>query len=98
VLSGANASTLLPYLKNASNVSAPIMSQVPKLTSHLKVEEQATSDYLLKIFRTTIPHMPKTATKFGHALQVALQPMILKPSTAGGVTASDDCQFIEMSS
>jgi cohesin loading factor subunit SCC2 len=51
----------------------------------LKPEEQVTSDYLLKIFRVSIPHMPKTAVKFGNELQLALQPMILKPSTAGGV-------------
>ncbi|KAF4617468.1 hypothetical protein D9613_005695 [Agrocybe pediades] len=70
VLSGTNASTLLPYLKNATNG---------------QVEELATSDYLLKIFRTSIPHMPKTAAKFGQELQAALQPMIIKPSGAGGV-------------
>jgi cohesin loading factor subunit SCC2 len=29
--------------------------------------------------------MPKTAAKFGQELQLALQPMILKPSSAGGV-------------
>ncbi|KAI0629898.1 hypothetical protein C8Q77DRAFT_1139118 [Trametes polyzona] len=68
VLSGSNAATLLPYLKNATTP-----------------EEQATSDYLLKIFRASIPHMPKTAAKFGQELQLALQPMILKPSTAAGV-------------
>ncbi|KAI0051083.1 hypothetical protein FA95DRAFT_1554896 [Auriscalpium vulgare] len=70
VLSGTNASTLLPYLKNATSS-----------------EEQITSDYLLKIFRVSIPHMPKTAAKFGQELQLALQPMILKPSTSGGVQA-----------
>ncbi|RPD54662.1 hypothetical protein L226DRAFT_613702 [Lentinus tigrinus ALCF2SS1-7] len=68
VLSGANAATLLPYLKNAANA-----------------EEQTTSDYLLRIFRASIPHMPKTAAKFGQELQLALQPMILKPSTAAGI-------------
>ncbi|TFK52693.1 hypothetical protein OE88DRAFT_1628274 [Heliocybe sulcata] len=68
VLSGAHASTLLPYLKNAATP-----------------EEQATSDYLLKIFRASIPHMPKTAAQFGTDLQQALQPMIIKPSSAGGV-------------
>ncbi|KAF8968942.1 hypothetical protein BDZ97DRAFT_1797116 [Flammula alnicola] len=68
ILSGTNASTLLPYLKNASSG-----------------EELATSDYLLKIFKVSIPHMPKTAAKFGHELQAALQPMIIKPSGAGGV-------------
>ncbi|EMD39745.1 hypothetical protein CERSUDRAFT_150412 [Gelatoporia subvermispora B] len=68
VLSGSNAATLLPYLKNATST-----------------EEQATSDYLLRIFRASIPHMPKTAAKFGQELQLALQPMIIKPSTAAGV-------------
>nr|VWP00958.1 Transcriptional repressor TUP1 [Ganoderma boninense] len=68
VLSGSNAATLLPYLKNANTA-----------------EEQTTSDYLLRIFRASVPHMPKTAAKFGQELQLALQPMILKPSTAAGV-------------
>ncbi|KAH9924608.1 uncharacterized protein BXZ73DRAFT_50340 [Epithele typhae] len=68
VLSGSNAATLLPYLKNA-----------------VTVEEQTISDYLLRIFRASIPHMPKTAVKFGQELQLALQPMILKPSSAAGV-------------
>ncbi|KAG6831056.1 hypothetical protein H0H87_006298, partial [Tephrocybe sp. NHM501043] len=66
ILSGSNATTLLPYLKNAATP-----------------EEQATSDYLLKIFRISIPHMPKTAVKFAHELQTALQPMIIKPSGGG---------------
>ncbi|KAF9457433.1 hypothetical protein BDZ94DRAFT_1326256 [Collybia nuda] len=66
ILSGPNASTLLPYLKNATTQ-----------------EEQATSDYLLKVFRASIPHMPKTAAKFGQELQLALQPMIIKPSGGG---------------
>jgi cohesin loading factor subunit SCC2 len=59
------------------------------LHSFFKPEEQVTSDYLLKIFRVSIPHMPKTAVKFGNELQLALQPMILKPSTAGGVQVGD---------
>ncbi|KAJ7457662.1 hypothetical protein B0H11DRAFT_208709 [Mycena galericulata] len=68
ILSGSNASTLLPYLKNAATP-----------------EEQLTSDYLLKIFRASVPHMPKTAIKFAQELQAALQPMIIKPSSAGGL-------------
>lgn len=43
------------------------------------------SDYLLKIFKVSIPHMPKTAAKFGQELQSALQPMVIKPSGAGGL-------------
>ncbi|OAX39889.1 hypothetical protein K503DRAFT_738603 [Rhizopogon vinicolor AM-OR11-026] len=70
VLSGANASTLLPYLKNPTSP-----------------EELVVSDYLLKIFRISIPHMPKTAVKFGQELQLVLQPMIIKPSHIGGVVS-----------
>ncbi|KAL0563317.1 Sister chromatid cohesion protein 2, partial [Marasmius crinis-equi] len=70
VITSANASTLLPYLKTPSTA-----------------EEQATADYLLKIFRASIPHMPKTAAKFGQELQAVLQPMILKPSQVGGIAA-----------
>ncbi|KAG7088631.1 hypothetical protein E1B28_012603 [Marasmius oreades] len=70
VITSANASTFLPYLKSPSNP-----------------EEQATADYLLKIFRASIPHMPKTAAKFGQELQAILQPMILKPSPIGGLAS-----------
>lgn len=68
VLSGSNASTLLPYLKNASTP-----------------EEVQMAEHLLKIFRVSVPHMPKTAAKFGSELQSALQPMIIKPSPVGGI-------------
>ncbi|THH23071.1 hypothetical protein EUX98_g8109 [Antrodiella citrinella] len=69
VLSATHASTLLPYLKNATTV-----------------EEQVISDYLLKIFRVSIPLFPKTAIKFGQDLQLALQPMVLKPSPTAGIS------------
>ncbi|KAI6042629.1 sister chromatid cohesion C-terminus-domain-containing protein [Pisolithus marmoratus] len=68
VLSGSNASTLLPYLKNPTST-----------------DELVVSDYLLRVFRISIPHMPKTAVKFGQDLQLVLQPMIVKPSNVGGV-------------
>ncbi|KAI6027546.1 hypothetical protein BKA83DRAFT_4230505 [Pisolithus microcarpus] len=68
VLSGSNASTLLPYLKNPTST-----------------DELVISDYLLRVFRISIPHMPKTAVKFGQDLQLVLQPMIVKPSNVGGV-------------
>jgi hypothetical protein len=54
----------------------------------LQNEELITTDYLLKIFRVSIPHMPPTAGKFGQDLQLALQPMIIKPSGSGGVQVS----------
>ncbi|KAH8077046.1 hypothetical protein BXZ70DRAFT_709469 [Cristinia sonorae] len=68
VLSASHASTLLPYLKNATTA-----------------EEQVISDYLLRIFRASIPQFPKTAVKFGQDLQLALQPMVLKPSPTAGI-------------
>lgn len=49
-----------------------------------------TSDLLLRIFRTSLPFMPKTAVKLGQELQSALQPLLLKPSgTAGSQVLSD---------
>ncbi|GJJ15616.1 hypothetical protein Clacol_009894 [Clathrus columnatus] len=63
IISTPQATTLLPYLKNATTP-----------------EEQLTSDYLLKIFKTSTPGMPKTATKFAHELQTILQHMLVKPS------------------
>lgn len=47
-----------------------------------------TSDYILKIFRSCIPHMPKTAAKFGNELQRVLQPMVIKPTTFAGLAVS----------
>ncbi|KAK1217276.1 Sister chromatid cohesion protein 2 [Marasmius sp. AFHP31] len=66
--------------------SAHASTLLPFLKSPTNMEEQATADYLLKIFRASIPHMPKT-TKFGQDLQTVLQPMIIKPSQVGGVAA-----------
>ncbi|KAJ7644375.1 hypothetical protein FB45DRAFT_897682 [Roridomyces roridus] len=65
ILSGSNATTLLPYLQKTATTA----------------EDQLTNDYLLKIFRVSIPHMPRTAIKFAQELQATLQPMILKPPT-----------------
>lgn len=42
------------------------------------------SDYLLKIFRSTVIALPKTASKFARDLQTALTAMLNKPSLAGG--------------
>ncbi|KAL4249287.1 Sister chromatid cohesion protein [Abortiporus biennis] len=72
----SNPSILLPYLKPPS--SGKESSQI---------ENQQLADYLLRIFRLSIPHLPKTAVKFGQSLQVILQEMVVKPSTSGGMTA-----------
>ncbi|KAF7365521.1 Sister chromatid cohesion protein [Mycena venus] len=58
---------------------------LPYLKNASNMEEQTTSDYLLKIFRASIPHMPRTAIKFAQQLQAALQPMVIKPSPLGGI-------------
>ncbi|KAK0188221.1 hypothetical protein F5146DRAFT_1062556 [Armillaria mellea] len=55
---------------------------LPYLKNPSNSEQQMTTDYLLKIFRISIPRLPKTTSKLGQELQAALQPMIIKP-TAG---------------
>ncbi|KAK0464696.1 uncharacterized protein EV420DRAFT_1725943 [Desarmillaria tabescens] len=55
---------------------------LPYLKNPSTPEQQVTTDYLLKIFRISIPRLPKTTSKLGQELQAALQPMIIKP-TAG---------------
>ncbi len=47
------------------------------------------AEFVLKIYRLTIPMMPKTATTFAADLSAALLPMIAKPS--GRLTVSDRC-------
>ncbi|GAA6060785.1 hypothetical protein JCM10212_005434 [Sporobolomyces blumeae] len=53
---------------------------LPFLKSATTPEEHAISDYLLKIFRSAVLAMPKTASKFGRDLQTALLPMLNRPS------------------
>ncbi|EIN12396.1 hypothetical protein PUNSTDRAFT_118258 [Punctularia strigosozonata HHB-11173 SS5] len=74
VLSGSNASALLPYLNDASTP-----------------ERQIAAEYVLKIFRATVPHLPKTAVKFGHDLQSTLQKMVIKPTKPGSLQESVAC-------
>ncbi|KIK69873.1 hypothetical protein GYMLUDRAFT_34262 [Collybiopsis luxurians FD-317 M1] len=62
------------------------MTLLPYLKNPTNAEEQMTSDYLLRTFRSAVPHMPKTAVKFGQDLQAKLQPMVTKPSATGGIS------------
>ncbi|EJD50599.1 hypothetical protein AURDEDRAFT_182486 [Auricularia subglabra TFB-10046 SS5] len=79
------------YLFSTAHPAVISFSKAATLLPYLKnpstPEEQITSDYLLKIFRSSIPLMPKTAAKFGVELQQTLQPMIVKPSSSGGLQA-----------
>jgi cohesin loading factor subunit SCC2 len=86
-----HAFALLEKCRKCMEMHCFSANQLTKTVPSYQAEEQATSDYLLKIFRTCIPHMPKTAAKFGQELQSALQPMILKPSTSGGLQVSCAC-------
>ncbi|KAF5337499.1 hypothetical protein D9758_013605 [Tetrapyrgos nigripes] len=69
--------------------SSSASTLLPYLKNINTAEEHATSSYILKIFRASIPHMPKTAAKFGQELQQILQPMIIKPSTGGLATLQE---------
>ncbi|KAJ3753999.1 hypothetical protein EV360DRAFT_52476 [Lentinula raphanica] len=65
------------------------LTLLPYLKIPTNTEEQSTSDYLLKTFRTAIPHMPPTAKlNFGQDLQVKLQSMVTRPSAFGGIAVS----------
>jgi cohesin loading factor subunit SCC2 len=44
-------------------------------------DEQATNDMLLKIFRRSIPAMPRVTSTFAVELVGKLQPMISRPTT-----------------
>ncbi|ORY37374.1 sister chromatid cohesion C-terminus-domain-containing protein, partial [Leucosporidium creatinivorum] len=54
-------------------------SLIPFLKSASTPQDQLISDYLLKIFRSSISSMPKSNSKMGKELQAALTPMINKP-------------------
>ncbi|KAI5117240.1 hypothetical protein M0805_001558 [Coniferiporia weirii] len=72
-------------------VYPPLMSSLkastllPYLKNPTTLEEHITSEYILKIYRASIPHMPKTSSKFGNDLQQLLQPMVLKPNAQAGL-------------
>ncbi|KAL1664712.1 hypothetical protein GGF50DRAFT_101537 [Schizophyllum commune] len=53
---------------------------LPYLKNATGAEEYAISEHVLKILRASVPHMPKTAVKFGQDLQATLQPMVIKPN------------------
>ncbi|KAL1743690.1 sister chromatid cohesion C-terminus-domain-containing protein [Schizophyllum fasciatum] len=53
---------------------------LPYLKNATGAEEYMISENVLKILRASVPHMPKTAVKFGQDLQATLQPMVIKPN------------------
>ncbi|KAL5501640.1 SCC2 [Sanghuangporus vaninii] len=56
---------------------------LPYLKNSASDEDVIASDYILKTYRASIPHMSKTSVKFGNDLQSILQPMVLKPNIHG---------------
>ncbi|KAF8315647.1 hypothetical protein DL93DRAFT_2078873 [Clavulina sp. PMI_390] len=79
------------HLFTTAHPAAITSAKASNLLVHLKnpsnPAEQTISDYVLKTFRLVIPTMPKSATKFGQDLLVILEPMVIKPSPAGGVAS-----------
>jgi cohesin loading factor subunit SCC2 len=84
MLSPSQATMLLPYLKSATGVRCPVFHRNVAVLSLMQGDEQMISDYLLKIFRSCVPSMPKSAVKFANSLQSTLLMMINKPA-AGAV-------------
>ncbi|KAF8333610.1 uncharacterized protein EI90DRAFT_2994571 [Cantharellus anzutake] len=74
------------YPRVISSAKAQIL--IPYLKNPSNPEELAISDYILKIFRLSIPTFPKTAIKFGQELQPILQP-IIKGSSGGLATLQE---------
>ncbi|CAL1713404.1 unnamed protein product [Somion occarium] len=70
-----------PAVLSTSNA----LTLLPYLKNATSPEEQAITDCLLRVYRASIPYLPKTATKFGQELQLALQPMVLKPPSTAGI-------------
>ncbi|WVR03096.1 hypothetical protein IAU60_000086 [Kwoniella sp. DSM 27419] len=77
------------WLLCASDASQIDTHKAGVLLSYLRppanVDDQATNELLLRIFKTCIPFMPRTASSFASDLTKALMPMISKP--AGGFQA-----------
>ena len=69
-----------PVSQERHHSSSPLSSLFPLAdSSNAQPEEQQICEYLLKIFRSAVVGLPKTASKFAKDLQQALIPMINKP-------------------
>ncbi|KAL8277535.1 hypothetical protein RQP46_010090 [Phenoliferia psychrophenolica] len=73
------------YILNAADPSLLSTSKtellLPFLKSATTPEEHTLSDFLLKIFRSTVSALPKGSSEFSRRLQAQLTPMISKPSS-----------------
>lgn len=70
-----------PDLLSGSELS----TLVPYLTNGTTPEDSIITDHLLKVFRTSIPHMAKNVQNFGLEIQSTLQSMVIKPTLGFGV-------------
>ena len=82
VLTGTRCSSLSVYIVKSMKPAAAVVSLGRNISPN---EDVVASDYILKIYRVSIPHMSKTSVKFGTDLQTVLQPMVLKPNIHGTV-------------
>lgn len=78
------------HLFTIAHPSVMSSSKAATLLTYLKnptnPEETAAADYILKIYRASIPHMPKTSVTFGNELQQVLQIRVARPNPAAGVS------------
>jgi cohesin loading factor subunit SCC2 len=84
IIDTAKATVLLTYLRPPSKVSRLTVSRL--IT---QADDREANDLLLRIFRLSIPHMPRAASNFATDLTKALLPMISKPS--GGLSVRRPC-------
>lgn len=58
---------------------------LPYLKAAQTAEEVQIMDLLLRIFRSCLPHMPKTALAFAQALEQSLRPLVNRPPPKAGL-------------
>lgn len=58
---------------------------LPYLKAAQTSEEMQIMDLLLKIFRSCLPHMPKTALAFAESLEKSLRPLVNRPPPRAGL-------------
>jgi len=79
VISIAKAKALLPFLKGAQTVSTATCERAQTTHACPQSDDYLILELLLKIFRASLPSLPKTASTFAEALERALTPLVSKP-------------------
>jgi len=97
------ATSLLPYLRQATTVSTLSSARFTarihdRSLLEFQPDEVVLCETLMRIFRLSIPSLPKTASNFAIELSKTLLPMIAKPAGKLGVSdwQSDPGCFAEV--